>query len=312
MNVQTLRNEFFTLEVLPEVGASILNLRAASGRPIMREVKLEDVKTSSQCACFTLAPYSNRIRDAKFTFGGQEVALKPTTSDGLAQHGDVRNRPWQVSPAGPSRLACTFDSRAFPDTTGTDMNWPWAFTVRVEYILHGPHFDTSITLTNVDSREMPAGVGFHPYFTRLHEGVDPLLSFDAALAYDTDERVLATGEARPVAPAEDYRTPSRIGERQVDQAYTAWDQIAVLDWGERCLTITADNIFSHLIVYTAPDGSLALEPVSHATDAFNLAARGVAGVDMRTLASGQSLAGTMRLSLGGAWSGEPKSSSQRG
>ena len=49
------------------------------------------------------------------------------------------------------------------------------------------------------------------------------------------------------------------------------------------------------------NGSLALEPVSHATDAFNLAARGVAGVDMRTLAPGQSLAGTMRVSLGGQW-----------
>lgn len=296
MNVQAIKNEFFTLEILPEWGASVLNLRAASGRPVMREVKLEDVKTSSQCASFTLAPYSNRIRDAKFTFDGQEVQLQPTTKDGLSQHGDVRNRPWHVSPVGPARLACDFDSCDF-----TDINWPWAFTVRVEYILHGPHFDTSITLTNADSRDMPAGVGFHPYFTRLQDGTDPLLSFDAALAYDTDERVLPTGEARPVQAAEDYRTPSRIGERQVDRAYTAWDQIAVLDWGERSLTITADNIFSHLIVYTAPDGSLALEPVSHATDAFNLAAQGVAGVDMRTLAPGQSLAGTMRVTLGGNW-----------
>lgn len=296
MNVQTIKNEFFTLEVVPELGASVLNLRAASGRPVMREVNPADVKTSSQCASFTLAPYSNRIRDAKFSFEGQDIRLQPTTRDGLAQHGDVRNRPWRVSPVGPARLACNFDSRDF-----ADMNWPWAFTVRVEYTLHGPHFDTSITLTNVDSREMPAGVGFHPYFTRLQDSIDPLVSFGAALAYDTDERVLPTGEARPVTPAEDYRTPSRIGERQIDRAYTAWDQIAALDWGERQLTLTADNIFSHLIVYTAPDGSLALEPVSHATDAFNLAARGVAGVDMRTLAPGQSLAGTMRVSLGGQW-----------
>lgn len=299
--VESIRNEFFVLEVLPQVGASILNLKAVSGRAVMRPVKLEDVKTSSQCASFTLAPYSNRIRDARFSFGGQAVQLNPTTKDGLAQHGDVRNRPWRVVNRSPQRLTCDFHSQEF-----TDMNWPWAFTVRVEYILHGPHFDTSITLTNVDTRDMPAGVGFHPYFTRWQDGPqvaasDPLLSFDAPLTYDTDERVLPTGAARPVQPAEDYRAPSRIAERLIDRAYTSWDQIAVLDWGKRSLTITADNIFSHLIVYTAPDGSLALEPVSHATDAFNLASKGVGGVDMRTLQPGQSLAGTMRVSLSGNW-----------
>ena len=297
MNIQTIRNECYTLEVLPEMGASILNLRSASGRPVMREVKLEDVKTSSQCASFTLAPYSNRIRDAKFPFEGRQIELTPTTKDGLAQHGDVRNRPWQAQPSGTGqRLSCRFDSRNF-----SDMNWPWAFTLGVDYTLHGPHFDTTITLTNTDTREMPAGVGFHPYFTRLQDGLDPLLSFGASLIYDTDERLLPTGEARPVQPHEDYRHPSRVGERQIDRGYTAWDQIAVLDWGNRRLTLTADNIFSHLIVYTAPDGSLALEPVSHATDTFNLAAQGVGGVDMRTLAPGQSLAGTMRVTLEGDW-----------
>jgi aldose 1-epimerase len=55
------------------------------------------------------------------------------------------------------------------------------------------------------------------------------------------------------------------------------------------------------VVFTAPDGSLALEPVSHATDAFNLAAQGMAGVDSRTLSPGQSLAGTVRVTLEGDW-----------
>ncbi|PJI52209.1 hypothetical protein CTI14_46210, partial [Methylobacterium radiotolerans] len=98
---------------------------------------------SSQCASFTLLPYSNRIRDAHFPFHGQDVRLTPTTKDGLAQHGDVRNRPWQVERVSDAHLRCTFDSRAFPD-----MNWPWAFTAVTEYLLHGPHLDTSLTLTN--------------------------------------------------------------------------------------------------------------------------------------------------------------------
>lgn len=294
--VETVASERLTLEVLPDLGASVLNLRAASGRPVLRAVDPGTVETSSQCASFTLLPYSNRIAGARFPFGGREVQLRPTTGGGLAQHGDVRNRPWRVTRVSDAHLACDFDSRAF-----ADMNWPWAFTARVDYRLHGPHLDTTVSLTNADAATMPAGLGLHPYFTRLQEGVDPRLAFGAALTYDTDERGLPTGGARPVQAGEDFRAPSPLGERHLDRVYTAWDGLARLDWGARALVLTADNVYSHLVVYTAPGGSLALEPVSHATDAFNLAARGVGGVDLRTLAPGQTLAGTARLTLEGEW-----------
>ena len=299
MLVRTLSTPSLTLEILPEVGASILNLRAASGTPVLRAVELESVKTSSQCASFTLVPYSNRIRDARFLFQGEWVGLRPTTPDGLAQHGDVRNRPWREAqaPAGPGEaLRFEFESREFGD-----MNWPWAFNAWVEYRLHGPHCDMTLGLTNVDTRPMPAGLGFHPYFARRAGGVDPLLGFHAPLTYDTDERVLVTAAARSVTPSENFAQPRAIGDASLDRAFTAWDGVARLDWGTRALTLTADNVFSHLIAYTAPDGSLALEPVSHATDAFNLAAQGVPGVDLRVLESGQTLAGTARITLEGEW-----------
>ena len=294
--VVTISSAALTLDVLPELGASILNLRASSGRPVLREVDLPSVRSSSDTASFTLLPFSNRIRDARFTFAGRDVQLRPTTPDGLTQHGDVRNRPWQVTRVDDSHLRCTFDSRAF-----ADLNWPWAFTAQVEYVLHGPHLDTSVTLTNADHADMPAGMGLHPYFTRLHDGVDPLLSFSAALTYDTDDRVIPTAAARPVLTEENSRVPARLGARSVNRAFTAWDGVARMDWGTRGLTLTADNVFSHLVVFTAPDGSLALEPVSHATDAFNLAVRGVGGTDMRVLSPGQSLAGAVRLTLDGDW-----------
>lgn len=299
VRVEVLRGEQLTLEVLPEVGASVLNLRAASGRPVLRPVGLGSVETSSQCASFTLIPFSNRVRDAKFVFGGREIVLRPNTKDGLAQHGDVRNRPWHAERVGDTHLRCTFDSRDF-----ADVNWPWAFTAGIEYRLHGPHLDMTLTLTNEDASDMPAGMGLHPYFARVQPdlpGVDPTLAVGAELIYDTDERVLTVGAARELRPDEDYRAPTPVGSREINTTYTAWDGVARLDWGARALTLTADNVYSHLVVFTAPDGSLALEPVSHATDAFNLAAQGVPGVDMRVLSPGQTLAGTVRLTLDGNW-----------
>jgi aldose 1-epimerase len=307
MNIQSVRNDQFVLQILPDIGASILNLSAASGRPVLRRVHPEAVQTSSQCASFTLLPYSNRIRDARFTFEGRSIQLTPNAS-GLAQHGDVRNRPWQVERVSDAHLACTFDSRDF-----ADVNWPWAFTARTEYLLHGPHLDISVTLTNQDAAPMPAGMGLHPYFARWDTDTDPALSFQAGGVYLTGDSSIPTEGARPIPPELDFSVARPVGEAKFDHVYSSWDGVARLAWAgkagaERALTLTADSVWSHLVLFTAPDGSLALEPVTHATDAFNLAARGVHGTDMRVLlpgqnmVSGQSLGGAVRLTLEGDWS----------
>lgn len=296
LRVLSLRNDHLELDVLPETGASVLNLRAASGRPVLRAVDPADVKSSSQCASFSLVPFSNRVRDARFTFAAQVHQLRVTTADGLTQHGDVRNRPWQVVAAGDEKLSFTFDSRQF-----TDLNWPWAFGASMEYRLDGAALEMTLALTNLDTTDMPAGLGLHPYFVRRRDGTDPQVSFGAALIYDMDGRSLPLEAARAVHPDEDFRTPRPVGERSIDQVYAGWDGAARLDWGTRALQLRADPVFSHLVAFTAPDGSLALEPVSHATDALNLAPKGVPGVDLRVLAPGETLSGAVRLSLEGDW-----------
>ncbi len=303
MNIQTISNDHFTLSILPDIGASVLNLSASSGstsagRPVLRHVDPSTVKSSSQCGSFLLLPYSNRIRDARFTFEGQSVQLRPNPATGGIQHGDVRNRPWTVERRSSAHLVGTFDSREF-----TDMNWPWAFTAQVEYLLHGPHFDTSVTLTNQGSSPMPAGMGLHPYFARLDGDTDPTLSFQAGGVYLTDSSSIPTAGPQSVPPDLDFSRARALGAAQFDQVYSSWDGVARLEWqGGRALTLTADSVFSHLVVFTAPDGSLALEPVTHATDAFNLAAHGVHGTDMRVLAPEQSLGAAFRITLEGDWS----------
>lgn len=298
IKTEQLSNEHMTLEILPELGASVLNLSSAAGLPILRSVNPEEVKSSSQCASFTLLPFSNRIQEGQFHFAGENYSLTPALPEPHARHGDVRNRPWKCSrPEGrkPDQhcLACEFDSRDFKD-----INWPWAFTARVDYILHGPHLDTCVSLTNVDDSEMPAGLGLHPYFAITDT---PRISFGAELIYDTDLHCIPSAMARPLQPDESFLQARAIKDHQFNHAYTAWDGLASLEWTDRSLQITADNIYSHLITYSAPDGTLALEPVSHATNAINLAANGITGVDFKTLQPGQTLAGTVRFSLYGQW-----------
>ena len=307
MNIQSISNNQLTLSVLPDIGASVLNLTAASGRPVLRHVDPGDVQTSSQCGSFALMPFSNRVRAARFTFGGRTVQLRPGGGDGTIQHGDVRNRPWQVERVSDVHLVCTFDSRAFSELNGGDVNWPWAFTTRMEYHLHGPHLDTSLVLTNADQTPMPAGMGLHPYFSRMNGSTDPTLSFQAGGVYLTDDSFIPTAGPQPISPELDFSRPRVVGGQALNHVYSSWDGVARLSWGDfsppgRALTLTADSAFSHLVVYTAPDGSLALEPVTHATDAFNLAAAGVHGTDMRVLAPGQGMGAAFRMTLEGDWS----------
>lgn len=293
MQIQTLSNSHWHLEILPDMGASILNLRAASGRPVMRPVRLEDVKTSSQCASFALMPFSNRIRAAAFDFGGEHVQLKATTADGLTQHGDVRNRPWKLAASDATSLTFSFDSADF-----ADINWPWPFTAQIRYELSGADFITHLTLTNAATRPMPAGMGLHPYFDV--EG-DPTLQLKAEGWYQNDELSLPTGAALPLLQRADFSTPRSIAGLGLDDVLQGWQGAARLQWPKRMLSMQASREFGHVVLFSAPDGSFAIEPVSHATDAVNLVNKGVTNTGLQVLQSGESLTGTVTLTLGGDW-----------
>ena len=57
-------------------------------------------------------------------------------------------------------------------------------------------------------------------------------------------------------------------------------------------------LLSHLVVHRPPQGAyLCVEPVSHVTNAFNLAAKGMAGTGSMQLVCGETINGPMTLSL---------------
>lgn len=275
-----LDNGFFSLSV-SERGANVLSLRAG-GQPVWRDTIGEEY------ASFVLLPYSNRIRDGRFSFEGREVVL--FSPDECAIHGCARDNLWQ--------LECEDNILTARLHRPADRRWPWSFAAELRHELRGHTCLISLSLTNKSNERMPAGMGIHPYFMIQKAQV----SFAAAEVYDTDERLLPIAAARPVRPHEDYRQPRFISS-YLDTGYR-WEGTARLQWAEHALTMTADPIFSHLIVYTAPDGTLALEPVTHATNAFNLATRREEDVGFRVLEAGETMSGTISLTLTGDWGDE--------
>ena len=156
----TLANEHLQVTVSPELGASVMGMRARLHRgwtALMPEPGSPDCDLAA--ASFIMAPYSNRIADGRFTFGDRVYQL----DDGVkhAMHGCVRKRPWQVLDVSPTHVRLRFRS-----SEHAPVNWPWPFHVEVEYALDGPTFTSAFVLTNRGDCAMPAGFGFHPYFLR--------------------------------------------------------------------------------------------------------------------------------------------------
>lgn len=302
MNLYTLESASWRLQVAPEVGASIAGLYARSGdgwRAVLRETPPEAVedRSPSKFASFVLVPFSNRIRDARFTFQGREYRLRPTSSDGNTQHGDVRGRPWTVTHADERTLECRLDTRDFPD-----FNYPFPFTASVGYRLDGGDFKTRLSLTNTGGGAMPAGFGLHPYFNRHVAGSGELeLGFAAAGVYETDDTFIPSEGMKPVPDALAFAPARAAGGQSLNHVYGGWDGRASLSWPGSGLVIAVacDPVFSHLVVFTAPDGSLAVEPATHATDGFNLLARGLSGTGVVVLEPGETVTGTATLSVQG-------------
>lgn len=147
---------------------------------------------------------------------------------------------------------------------------------------------------------MPAGFGHHPYFMRrVGQALDGLLSFKAERVYLTDSSCIPTEPATAIPPEFDFSKPRPLGHTSLDHVFAGWDGRLKMEWPESkvSMSLEADPIFSHLVVFTAPDGTVAIEPVSHATDGFNLIARGWADTGVRVLQPGESMAGEVRIHI---------------
>ncbi len=297
--MEIIENEFWRLTIHPRLGASPTCLEAkinGAWHSIMRPTPTELLAgdSSSPFSSYTLAPWSNRIPNGRFRFADRDFEVRINlTKEPVAIHGDVKDRPWKVLNRN-SSLDCTFDSREF-----ADVNFPFPFVVRVEHVLENQKYITKMHFENVGDTPMPAGMGIHPYFVRELLGeTDPQLQFNAAGVYLPDKTKVPLKAAGSIPPELDFSTATTITDQVIDHGYAGWDGQLTLTWGAHRLRLRASPVFTHFVLFTgAPDRTIALEPVTHSTNAFNLGEQGVEGVGHRVLEPGQTLEGIIEIEL---------------
>jgi aldose 1-epimerase len=294
-SVITLSSRRFTAGVSPQLGGALawFGLANDSGLDFVRPVSARawgehNVRLTSS---YPLVPYSNRIGDGRFRFEGVDYTLRPNaTISAHPLHGVGWLRAWAVTSVAPESMSLTLTH----DSSGRDdPEWPWSFAATQTIALDDAGLHLTLTVTNEDSRPMPAGIGMHPFFPKSRRME---LQFATAAVWLNDARMLPK-ERTLVPPEWNFAIQRPVTDLAVDNCFADWSRTALLTWPERGwgLRLAASEAFNHLVVFTSPArDSIAIEPVSHANNAVNLAtSRGDTGLAI--IAPGAVLSGTLTM-----------------
>jgi aldose 1-epimerase len=292
-----LRSGAAAVDVVPEVGGSIASY-TWRGRPVLRPTPASALATRNVglTACYPLVPYSNRIRNATLSFRGRDYALERNFgAHAHAIHGVGWQRTWSVAVAEPHRAQLTLAHDAHGDGA---RSWPWPFRATQTFELSSSDamavLTTTLTLDSTGVQPFPFGLGWHPFFAA---DAATTVGFGAQAVWENDATQLPVRRiAVPAAwPFGDARPLDGLA---IDNVFTGWTgraDVTNASTGVRA-TLAADRACGFLVVYAPPRADfIALEPVTHETDAFNRSAAGANDVGFRTLAPGCSFSCTMRI-----------------
>ncbi|WP_340691913.1 hypothetical protein, partial [Hyphomonas sp.] len=136
----------------------------------------------------------------------------------------------------------------------------------------------SLTLLNTDTRPMPAGLGYHPYFLCTNQTT---LRFDAGSA--APPMVKGPLVSQPLVAATSFASPRPVSETDLDHCYAGWQGSATIIQPETGLQVSVNSLrgAQHCIVYTPADEPyFCVEPVSHLTGAFEAPDPAAAGLEL--------------------------------
>jgi aldose 1-epimerase len=230
-----------------------------------------------------LAPWPNRVRDARWLLDGEPQQLAITeVARGGALHGLLRFADYAVREQ--AQDAVTLGALIAPQH-----GWPFTLDTWVRYSLEPDGITVTHGARNLSSRPAPWAVGTHPFLRVGDVPVEQLtITAPAASYFAVDERLNPIAE-EPVTAALDLREPRLVGELDLDTAYgtlthaptqpaagrgdSAW---LVAPDGSRT-TLWQDLDWRYLQVFTTDefprDGVLgravAVEPMTAPPDALN-------------------------------------------
>lgn len=276
MTIETLSRDGFALAIAPQMGGSVISF-THEGRPIFRDGR--HASSAVDTSAFPLLPFASRITDGRFMFDGRAVQLALNfPPEPHALHGNGWQSAWQVAEKSQTTLTIKFNHN------GTD--WPWRFEAAQRFKVTPTGLQLVMSITNQDRTPMPAGLGWHPFFSTVNATVNA-----------RTDSIWLNHKPTPQTSSNDLSRLRQVGDFLVDNIYEWQARRAEIMLDNFALTMTASDIFNQLTVYTPADQPhFCVEPVSHAPDALNLSLP-QSKTGLRILAPGETLAGQIDLAV---------------
>lgn len=278
-----LKNDGFELGLSPKSGGTVMHFRH-HGTDLLRAAI---GSAPIDAAAFPLVPFSGRIANGTFDWMGRRVQLQANfPPEPHTIHGHGWQSDWDVEEASVDRAVLSYSHPAG--------NWPWTYRSVQQFQLGPSGLDLMLSLKNMSNEPMPAGIGWHPYFSSA--GAE--IVAETTKIWDTGAHGVPTGCRVPSAN-EQLRRPQRVEGLALDTPFETTGGPVTLHWPARqmSLRILASDNLRFLVVYTPPGaGYFCVEPVSHIPNMVNLAFPPIE-TGLVALAPGETLSGTIRVEL---------------
>jgi aldose 1-epimerase len=286
-----------TKAVIARPGATLLRLHVPLGGELFDITDgcatPEELAQRSCGRAILMAPWSNRIDDGKYEFGGRTCDLGVTdTKNRTILHGFVSKGVWDVAAetGGEASASVTFVTRALRQ--GAFRGYPFDVDVSIAYTLKPSRLEVEVAGRNVGKTDAPFGCGWHPYFRTSAKKIDGLrLIIPCRQRIASDPRLLPlAGDAAYVpiekSPEFDFRAGrpgdgNVLAKRFIDGAFAelevdcgGWAHTTIEDAETRRRIVVFQegglmHVFTGDPLPVRPRQALALEPVEFMTNAFN-------------------------------------------
>ncbi len=277
-------------DIIPELGGMVHGINLPAGTccsagvnlpvegkngiciPILRSDSDEEILLNPLFRGRILFPFNDRIPDGKYYFDGREYSFPINDKTyNNAIHGFLYKKA--LKPA--FTVTQKYEELTLFYETKDEPGYPFSVSIRISYKIDENSFTLALEITNQGKCKAPAALGWHPYF--FLPGTSPdnlLLQIPAGRYLEVDEKLLPTGKyLHTQGSPYDFRKPSPINRQKIDIGYLLDKKQCMLtdmDSGLSIILNMEGELFSFLQVFVpGKRDSIALEPVSSLTDAFN-------------------------------------------
>ena len=282
----TLSSSDMTLELDPCAGGAVSALRHRDLN-ILRPGpnRIGPAFDAVNYAGFPMIPFVGRIHNGKFNCNGAAIELPANMPpEPHAIHGHGWRAAWKLQSETETTATLAYEHSSDA--------WPWDYAAQQVFEIDENQLSVRLSVTNHGANDMPAGLGWHPYFPREKATIKVATSHEWA----SDERT-GNNIPYPIVSAADLSAGKPVEELTLDTTFSIREPSISVVWPTHSIRMISDPVFRHATLYVPPgEDFFCAEPITHAPNAVN-SARSSDETGLEWLAPGETLSGSIVLSV---------------